>query len=236
DKDIAISELNKLIEKCKGKSMKTKFDKPSVVGQPNGQRIPKPSVLGKPDPFSDSLERKSFSQTKSVTKTNVSDSLSKPVTIQIFHQTARQATSKNTNPRVSIFKEVSHNTNVSRPQLRSNQMTDKVMPNNSHVKAKKTKVEDHHRISIISNKTKSVTVCNDSFKSKTSNVNVVYATCGKCLIDSNHFACDTKLLHDVHARTKKPNVVPISTRKPKSQAKKYVVTPHKKTVATETTT
>nr|GEU41530.1 hypothetical protein [Tanacetum cinerariifolium] len=41
DKNIAISELKKLIEKCKGKSVETKFDKPSVVRQPNAQRIPK---------------------------------------------------------------------------------------------------------------------------------------------------------------------------------------------------
>ncbi|GKF20666.1 hypothetical protein Tco_0069304, partial [Tanacetum coccineum] len=80
DKNIAISELKKLIEKCKGKYMETKFDKPSVIRQPNALRIPKPSVLGKPTPFSDSLERKSFSKTKSVTKTTVSKSLSKPVT------------------------------------------------------------------------------------------------------------------------------------------------------------
>ncbi|GJW02151.1 hypothetical protein Tco_1561007 [Tanacetum coccineum] len=52
DKNIAISELKKLIEKFKGKSVETKFDKPSVVRQPNIQRIPKPSVLGKPTPFS----------------------------------------------------------------------------------------------------------------------------------------------------------------------------------------
>ncbi|GJR19186.1 hypothetical protein Tco_0967713 [Tanacetum coccineum] len=72
DKNIAISELKKLIEKCKGKSVETKFDKPSVVRQPNAQRIPKPSVLGKPTPFLDSLERKKFSKTKSITKTNES--------------------------------------------------------------------------------------------------------------------------------------------------------------------
>nr|GEW62510.1 retrovirus-related Pol polyprotein from transposon TNT 1-94 [Tanacetum cinerariifolium] len=131
---------------------------------------------------------------------------------------------------------VIHKTNVSRPQLRSNQMTDKVIPNNSHVKARKIEVEDHPRNSSISNKTKFVTACNDSLKSRTSNVNAVCATCGKCLIDSNHFACVTKILQDVNARTKKPNVVPISTRKPKSQVKKYVATPHKKTVASETTT
>nr|GEU99920.1 hypothetical protein [Tanacetum cinerariifolium] len=51
DKNIAISELKKLIEKGKGKSVDTKFDRPSVVRQPNAQRIPKPSVLGKPTPF-----------------------------------------------------------------------------------------------------------------------------------------------------------------------------------------
>nr|GEX95868.1 hypothetical protein [Tanacetum cinerariifolium] len=39
---------------------------------------------------------------------------------------------------------VTHKTNVSRPQLRSNQLTDKAMPNNSHVKAKETELEDHH--------------------------------------------------------------------------------------------
>nr|GEV85083.1 retrovirus-related Pol polyprotein from transposon TNT 1-94 [Tanacetum cinerariifolium] len=134
------------------------------------------------------------------------------------------------------LRRVAHKTNVIRPRLRSNQMTNKVMPNNSHVKAKKTEVEDHPRNSSISNKTKSVTACNDSLKSRTSNVNIVCATCGKCLIDSNHFACVTKHLHDLNARTKKPNVVPIITRKPKSQPKKYVATPRKKTVALETTT
>nr|GEU32886.1 hypothetical protein [Tanacetum cinerariifolium] len=64
DKNISISELKILIEKCKGKSVETKFDKPSVVRQPNAQRIPKPSVL---------------------------EGLSKTVTAQTLPQTARQA-------------------------------------------------------------------------------------------------------------------------------------------------
>ncbi|GKB39372.1 hypothetical protein Tco_0884314, partial [Tanacetum coccineum] len=260
DKNIAISELKKLVVKCKEKSVETKFDKPFVVRQPNAQRIPKPSVLGKPTPFSDSLER-NFTQTQSVNKTNVSESLSKPVTSQTLPQTARQSvrntnvikpgmyrintrttqsrqpqTSRNTNPRVSTSTGVIHRTNVSRPQLRSTQMKEKVVPNNSHVKDKKTEVEDHHRISSISNKTKSVTASNDSLKSKTSNVNAVCATCEKCVFNSNHDACVSKFLNDVNARTKKPNIVPISTRKPKSQANKYVATPPKKIVASESTT
>nr|GEZ30667.1 hypothetical protein [Tanacetum cinerariifolium] len=154
DRNIAISELKKLIEKGKGKSMETKFDKPSVVRQPNAQWIPKPSVLG-----------------------------------------------------------VNHKTNVSRPQNRSNQLKDKVVPKNSQ----------------------SVTACNDSLNSRTSNVNAVCATCGKCLVGSNHFACVTKMLNDMNARTKKPKVVPISTRKPKGHANKSIATPHKKKVASKST-
>ncbi|GKB15501.1 hypothetical protein Tco_0849424 [Tanacetum coccineum] len=141
----------------------------------------------------------------------------------------------NTDPRVSTSTRVIHKTNVSRPQLRSTQMKDKVMPNNRRVKDKKTEVEDHPSISSISNKTKSVTACNDSLKSKTLNVNVVCATYGKCVFNSNHDACVSKFLNDVNARTKKPKVVPISNRQPKSQGKKYVATPPKKTVALEST-
>nr|GEW33177.1 retrovirus-related Pol polyprotein from transposon TNT 1-94 [Tanacetum cinerariifolium] len=91
DKNIPISELKKLIEKVKGKYVETKFDKPSVVRQPNAQRIPKPSVLDKPAPFSDSLERRYFSKIKSVPKINVSEGLSKLVTAQTLPQTVRQA-------------------------------------------------------------------------------------------------------------------------------------------------
>nr|GEU28865.1 hypothetical protein [Tanacetum cinerariifolium] len=100
DKNIDISELKKLIEKGKGKSVETKFDKPSIVQQPIAQRIPKPSVL----------------------------------------------------------------------------------------------------------------------------------------VDSDHFACVTKMLNAVNSRTKKPNVVPISSRKPKGHANKSIATPHKKKVASKSTT
>ncbi|GKA31641.1 hypothetical protein Tco_0717946 [Tanacetum coccineum] len=81
---------------------------------------------------------------------------------------------------------------------------------------------------------KHITVTWQRFK-RTSNANAVCATCGKCVFNSNHDACVSKFLNDVNARTKKPNVVPISTRKPKSQANKSVATPHKKTVASEST-
>ncbi|GJY27270.1 retrovirus-related pol polyprotein from transposon TNT 1-94 [Tanacetum coccineum] len=263
DKNIAISELKKLIEKCKGKSVETQFDKPSVVRQPNAQRIPKPSVLGKPTPFSNSPEMRSFQTKQSVNKTNVSDGLFKQVTQQNLPQNRKQAeihsnvlkpgmyriattttqnrepqlphASRNTNPHVSKSSGVNHTTSVSRPQLKCYQVKDKVVPNNSQVKFKKKEVEDHHRISSISKKTKSVTACNDSSNSRTSNVNAVCAECGKCVFNSNHDACVSRYLNDVNARTKKPNVVPISASKPKRKMNKSVATPHKKIVASDTT-
>nr|GFB28150.1 hypothetical protein [Tanacetum cinerariifolium] len=139
-------------------------------------------------------------------------------------------TVRNNNPRVSTSTGVIHKTNVSRPQHKSNQLRDKVLPNNSQVKVKKTQVEVHHRIPSVSSKIKSITACKDSLNSRTLNANVVCVTCNKCLVDSNHFACVTKMLKDVHARTKKPDVVPISTRKPKAHANKSIATHHKKKI------
>ncbi|GKG02336.1 hypothetical protein Tco_0309972, partial [Tanacetum coccineum] len=91
DKNITISELKKLIEKCKGKSMKTQFDKPSVVRQPNAQRIPKPSVLGKPTPFSNSPEMRSFQTKQSVNKTVGSQST---LSLHITNHESNQETRK----------------------------------------------------------------------------------------------------------------------------------------------
>ncbi|GJV77855.1 retrovirus-related pol polyprotein from transposon TNT 1-94 [Tanacetum coccineum] len=75
---------------------------------------------------------------------------------------------------------VAHKTNVSRPQPRSNQMKDKVVPNTSHVKFKKTEVEEHPDFSnfLI---TQSRNGCNDSLNSRTS-----------------------EYFEDVNARTNKP--------------------------------
>ncbi|GJR80299.1 retrovirus-related pol polyprotein from transposon TNT 1-94 [Tanacetum coccineum] len=101
DKGIAISELKKLIEKLKGKYVETKFEKPSIIRQPNAFKSQRKSILG-----------------------------------------------------------VIPTTSVSRPQLKSNQLEDRVMPNNS--KWKKQEVEDHHRNFKFSNNKMSVTACNDS--------------------------------------------------------------------------
>ncbi|GJS78164.1 hypothetical protein Tco_0728045 [Tanacetum coccineum] len=52
---------------------------------------------------------------------------------------------RNTNPHMSKSSGGIHSTSISRPQLKSYQVKDKVVPNNSQVQFQKKEVEDHHR-------------------------------------------------------------------------------------------
>nr|GEW29847.1 retrovirus-related Pol polyprotein from transposon TNT 1-94 [Tanacetum cinerariifolium] len=148
------------------------------------------AILGKPTIFSDSLEKKDCSKSKSVTKNNVSDDFSKPVTAQILppnnksivkntnviapemyklHTEPIQTRTtqlphniRKTNKRVSFSTGVIPFTSVSRPQLKSNQMEDRVMLNNSQ--GKKQEVEDHRRNVKFSNNKTSLTACSVKFR------------------------------------------------------------------------
>nr|GFA46161.1 integrase, catalytic region, zinc finger, CCHC-type, peptidase aspartic, catalytic [Tanacetum cinerariifolium] len=180
----------------KGKSVDTKFEKSSVSRQPNAFKSQRPSVLGKLTTFSNSFVRKDFSKSTSVTQTHVSNDFSKPVTEQIlpankksiFKNTnvlnpgmyklhtdhTQTGTSqlhqdfRKTNKRVTFSTGVIPSTSVSRPQLKSNPMEDRVLRNNS--RGKKQEVEDHRRnVKLPKNKT-FVTACNDSLNAKTLNV------------------------------------------------------------------
>nr|GEW10800.1 hypothetical protein [Tanacetum cinerariifolium] len=205
------------------------------------------------------LERKDFSKSKSVTQNNVSNDFSKPVTAQTLppnkksilnntnvlapgmyklHTEPTQARtsqlpqdSRKINKPVSFSTGVIPTTIVSRPQLKSNPIEDKVMLNNS--KGNKQEVEDQRRnVKLSKNKT-SVTACNDSLNAKTLNVNFVCATYGKCVLKEKHDMCVLKSVNSVNSRTKMPIILPVSTREPKCTVKQYVAKPLKKTVASE---
>ncbi|GKD08214.1 hypothetical protein Tco_1187899 [Tanacetum coccineum] len=245
----------------KGKYMETKFEKSSVIRQPNAFKSQRQSVLGKPAIFSDSFEKKDFLKSKLVTKNNVSNDFSKTVTAQILPQNIKSILKnknviapgmykihskpnqtrtlqlpqdiRKTNKRMSFSTGVIPTTSVSRPQLKSNQMGDRVMPNNSQ--GKMQEVEDHRRNFKFSNNKTSVTACNDSLIAKTSNVNFVCVTCGKCVMNENHDLCVQHYINGVNSRTRQPISVPISTREPKHNENQSVATSHKKTVATDST-
>nr|GEV22180.1 retrovirus-related Pol polyprotein from transposon TNT 1-94 [Tanacetum cinerariifolium] len=122
---------------------------------------------------------------------------------------------------------------VSRPQLKSNRIGDRVMPNNSQ--GKKQEVEDHRRNFKFLNNKMSVIVCNDSLNAKISNVNFVYVTCGHCVLNDNHDMCVLHYINVVNSRTRQRIVVPISTREPKQNVNQSVTKSHKKIVATYST-
>nr|GEV09309.1 hypothetical protein [Tanacetum cinerariifolium] len=227
NKGVVISELKKLIEKLKGKSVNTKFEKSSVIRQPNAFKSQRPSILGKPTTFLNSLERNDFSKSKSVTQNNVSNDFSKPVTAQtlslnkqfilnntnvlspgmykLHTEPTQTRTSqlpqdyRKTNKRVSFSTGVIPTTSVSRPQLKRNRIKDRVLRNNT----------------------------------KTMNVNFVCATCGKCVLNEKHDMCVLKSINGVNSRTKMPIAMPVSTREPKCTVKQSVDKPLKKTVDSE---
>ncbi|GJR61232.1 hypothetical protein Tco_1503394 [Tanacetum coccineum] len=261
DKDIAISDLKKVIEKMKGKSVETKFENPSVIRQPNAFKSQRQSILGKPATFSDSLAKKDFSKSKSVTINNMSNDFSKPVTAQILPQNVNSIVKntnmiapgmykmhtrpdqtitpqlpqdiRKTNKHVSFSTRVIPTTSASRPKFKCNQLEDRVMPNNSHGKMKE--VEDHHRNFKFSKNKTSITACTDSLNAKTSNVNFACVTCGKCVLNDNHDMCVLHYINGVNSRTKMPMDVPISTREPKRTVNQYFETSLKRIVASEST-
>nr|GEX50401.1 retrovirus-related Pol polyprotein from transposon TNT 1-94 [Tanacetum cinerariifolium] len=94
----------------------------------------------------------------------------------------------------NAFKRVIPTTSVSRPQLKSNPMGDRVMRNSSQ--GKKQEVEDQHRSVKLSKNKTSVTACNDSLNAKTLNVNslveiVLFIVDSGC---SKHIMGNLKLL------------------------------------------
>ncbi|GJZ35045.1 hypothetical protein Tco_0580862 [Tanacetum coccineum] len=109
DKNMVINELKKLILVTKGKSVETQFDKPSVVRQPNAQRIPKPSVLGKPTPFSNSPKMRITQQNlpQNRKQAEIHSNVLKPGMYRIATTTTQNRepqlphASRNTNPHVS---------------------------------------------------------------------------------------------------------------------------------------
>ncbi|GKF34061.1 hypothetical protein Tco_0107261, partial [Tanacetum coccineum] len=258
DKGIAINELKKLIEKMKGKSVETKFEKPSVIRQPNAFKSQRQSILGKPATFLDSLAKKDFSKSKSVTINNMSNDFSKPVTGQILPQNVKSIVKntnviapgmykmhtrhdqtrtsqlpqdiRKTNKRVSFSTRVIPTTSASRPKFKSNQLEDRVMPNNSHGKMKE--IEDHRRNLKFSKNKTFITACSDSLNAKTSNVNLACVTCEKCVLNDNHDMCVLHYINGVNSRTKMPMAMPVSTREPMRTVNQSVATSLKKTVTT----
>nr|GFC67968.1 hypothetical protein [Tanacetum cinerariifolium] len=229
------------MEKQKGKSVDIKFEKSLAIRQPNAFESQRPSILGKPTTFLNSFVRKDFSKSTSVSQTHVSNDFSKPVTAQILpankkcilkntnmlnpemykihtdHTQTRTSKlpldSRKTNKCVTFSTGVILSTSVSRPQLKSNPMEDRVLRNN--IRGKKQEVEDHRRnVKLPKNKT-SITACNDSLNVKTLNVKSI-SMCDKCVLHDKYNMCVLKSV----AKPIKRTVASESNKKPRNFTRK----------------
>nr|GFD05789.1 hypothetical protein [Tanacetum cinerariifolium] len=86
--------------------------------------------------------------------------------------------------RVMLNNRVIPTTSVSRPHLKSNPKGDRVLRSNSH--GKKLEVEEHRRsVKLFKNKMP-VTTCTDNLNAKTVNVKYVSAMCAKSVMINKH--------------------------------------------------
>ncbi|GJU31276.1 retrovirus-related pol polyprotein from transposon TNT 1-94 [Tanacetum coccineum] len=115
---------------------------------------------------------------------------------------------KDNQSKVFLKERVIPTTSVRRPQLKSNRLGDRVLPNNIQGK---------------------------NLNAKTSNVNFVCVTYGKCVLNDNHDICVLHYVSGVNSWTRQPIAVPITTREPKKTVNPSVATSHKKIVATDST-
>nr|GEZ99450.1 integrase, catalytic region, zinc finger, CCHC-type, peptidase aspartic, catalytic [Tanacetum cinerariifolium] len=128
-----------------------------------------------------SSEQRYFSERSRLSHINVNNRKSKE-----SFKTQTILLEKRMDESILLDKKVILTTSVSRSQLKSNPMGDRVMRNNSQ--GKKQEVEDLRRnVKLSKNKT-SITACNDNLNAKTLNVNSVSAMCSK------HMTGNLKLL------------------------------------------
>nr|GEV63881.1 hypothetical protein [Tanacetum cinerariifolium] len=147
DKGIVISELKKLIEKLKGNSVNTKFEKSSGLNQflrcLNEEMVADLRYFNSLESEVDSL--RSQLETQRTQFLNEIDRLSK----EYYYA-----------DHMNAILGVIPTTCVRRPRLKSNPMGDRALHSNS--RGKKLEVEEHHRnVKLPKNKT-SVTACNDN--------------------------------------------------------------------------
>ncbi|GJU80721.1 hypothetical protein Tco_1283086 [Tanacetum coccineum] len=92
DKNISISELKKLIEKMKGKSVDTNFEKQSILGKPPLQPIRNQPMVRQPTAYKS--ERSQFPRHRIASQVGVSHDLTKPVTPHSWPQVRKSSFTK----------------------------------------------------------------------------------------------------------------------------------------------
>ncbi|GKE78215.1 hypothetical protein Tco_1544335, partial [Tanacetum coccineum] len=135
DKNIAISELKKLIEKMKGKSVDTNFEKQSILGKPPLQPIKNQPVIRQPTAYKS--EQSQVAKHRSASQVDVSNNLTKPATAHYLPKERESAFAKSHHVIVSSE---SRNSLKNMPRFSSNEMV-----HNHYLEEAKKKTQDNSR-------------------------------------------------------------------------------------------
>ncbi|GJZ23547.1 hypothetical protein Tco_0561006 [Tanacetum coccineum] len=200
DKDIAISELKKLIEKNKGKGVDTNFEKQSILGKPPLQPIKNQPVVRQP------TAKSSFAKPYDVNAPGPSRNSPKHVSFQspresvgsndmVHNYYLEEAKKKaqlqkdkalNTKPSVQQSARLPNTANGNKPKPRNfNQQPRNWPPSMS---------------SRVSNRTVNIAEPPRNQKTFLKSKDLACPTCKKCIYSANHDECILKYLSKVHSR------------------------------------
>ncbi|GJR40624.1 hypothetical protein Tco_1216308 [Tanacetum coccineum] len=229
EKVFANAALKNELRKLKGKSVDTKFAKPSILGKPVLQPLRNQSVVRQPNAFKS--ERPNFSKPRFASQVDVNNVLSKPVTQHYLPKGRESAFAK---PNHMIASSSSRNSSKNMPRFSSNDMV-----HNHYLEEaqKKTQEKDRNSESSVMHSTRLQNTTNDHKPKPRSNnqttrslpvsksscvtsrvvplvdhsrnsspfldsKHFVCSSCHKCVFNANHDPCITKLLKEVNSRAK----------------------------------
>ncbi|GJW77896.1 hypothetical protein Tco_0139578 [Tanacetum coccineum] len=198
DKNIAISELEELIEKMKGKGVDTNFGKPSILGKPPLQPIRNQTVIRQPTVFKS--ERTSFSKNRP----------SRNSTKRVSFQSPKEHVGSNDMVHNYYLKEAKKNAQLQKDKALNSKpsvITPAKLPNTtSGSKPKPRKYNQQTRnwppsmSSRVTNKDVHIAEKPRYQKPFLKSKDLACPTCKKCIYTANHDACILKYLSKVNSR------------------------------------
>ncbi|GKC61209.1 retrovirus-related pol polyprotein from transposon TNT 1-94 [Tanacetum coccineum] len=153
EKVFANAALKNELRKLKGKSVDTKFTKPSILGKPVLQPLRNQSVVRQPNAFKS--ERPNFSKPRFASQVDVNNVLSKPVTQHYLPKRRESAFAK---PNHMIASSSSRNSSKNMPRFSSNDMVHNHYPEETQ---KKTQEKGRNSESSVMHSTRLQNTTND---------------------------------------------------------------------------
>ncbi|GKB64008.1 hypothetical protein Tco_0920194 [Tanacetum coccineum] len=203
EKVFAIAALKNNLRKLKGNSIDTKFTKTSVLGKPILQSLRNQSVVRQPNAFKS--ERPQMSKQRNSSKNMPRFSSNDMVHNHYLDEARKKTQERDRNSKASVM-----------PSARFQSTAD-----GSKIKPRST---NHSTRSLPVSKSSCVTIAavpiadySKNYNSFSDSKHVFCSTCHKCVFNTNHDACITKLQKEVHSCAKTQSYKTRNYNKPVDQ-------------------